>query len=97
MTFRQRGRERRRIFVNMHVEWGRRRAARWDEIDRGRGGRQRERDEAITTGDKLKVSIERRTFKINCREKMQTKCFCCDEREAELGLIVPIQPDLEFG
>lgn len=85
----------------MHVEWGRRRrrAVRWDEIDGGRGGRQRERekDEAIRTGDKLKVSIERRTFKINCREKMQTKCFCCDEREAELGLIVPIQPDLEFG
>ena len=35
---------------------------------------------SIKEWGQTKVSIERRTFKINCWEKMQTKCFCYGER-----------------
>lgn len=48
---------------------------------------------SIRDWEQAKVSIERRTFKINCWEKMQTKCF----RYGEGGRIKTTWPDLEFG
>lgn len=48
------------------------------QID-GRGKRGREM--SIKDPGRAEISIERRTSKINCWEKMQTKCFCSGERQ----------------
>lgn len=48
------------------------------QID-GRGKRGREM--SIKDLGRAEISIERRTSKINCREKMQTKCFRSGERQ----------------
>lgn len=48
------------------------------KIDR-RGKRGRET--SIKDRGRAEISIERRTSKINCWEKMQTKCFCSGERD----------------
>lgn len=48
------------------------------KIDR-RGKRGREM--SIKDPGRAEISIERRTSKINCWEKMQTKCFCSGERD----------------
>lgn len=48
------------------------------KIDR-RGKRGREM--SIKDPGWAEISIERRTSKINCWEKMQTKCFCSGERD----------------
>lgn len=48
------------------------------EIDRtGKKGR----EISIKDPGQAEISIERRTSKINCWEKMQTKCFCSGERD----------------
>lgn len=48
------------------------------KIDR-RGKRGREM--SIKDSGRAEISIERRTSKINCWKKMQTKCFCSGERD----------------
>lgn len=54
---------------------------------------------SIKDRGQTKVLTERRTFKINCWEKMQTKCFCYCERQNLEGRIVPVNAhaDLKFG
>lgn len=46
----------------------------------GRRGK-RARERSIKDPGWAEISIERRTSKINCWEKMQTKCFCSGERD----------------
>lgn len=60
--------------VNMHAEKTSGGAA--DSRER-KGGREM----SIKDPGRAEISIVRRTSKINCWEKMQTKCFCCGERQ----------------